>query len=75
MMTLEKVLDEAMQLPLEQQRTLIDILWHRYIEVAREKIAIEAKQNLLAFHQGHYSAQTAEEVISELNIGNHDIVY
>jgi|WetSurMetagenome_2_1015567.scaffolds.fasta_scaffold05303_5 hypothetical protein len=67
MITLETVLDEAMQLPLEQQRTLIDILWHRYIDMEREKIALEAKQNLLSFHQGHYIAQTAEEVIRELN--------
>lgn len=67
MITLETVLDEAMQLPLEQQRTLIDILWHRYLDMEREKIAIEAKQTLFAFHQGHYIAQTAEEIISELN--------
>jgi hypothetical protein len=66
MMTLEKVLDEAIQLPLDQQRTLIDILWHRCIDMEREKIAIEAKHDLRAFHQGHYIAQTAEEVISEL---------
>ncbi len=56
MMTLEKVLDEAIQLPLDQQRTLIDM--------EREKIAIEAKHDLRAFYQGHYIAQTAEEVIS-----------
>lgn len=66
MITLEKVIDDAVKLPLEQQRTLVDILQHCYIDKEREQIAIEAQQSLIAFQRGDYRPQTAEEVINEL---------
>ena len=64
--SLEEVISHATQLPLEQQRMLIDVLQHRYVDAQREQIAIEAQQSLQEFHDGRYSAQTAAEVIDEL---------
>jgi len=67
MITLQEMLDQSVQLPLEQQKILANVLQHRCIELEREVIAQEAARSLSEFRQGAYVAQTAEEIISELN--------
>ena len=66
MTNLDRVLDEAMDLPLEQQEMLIQILQNRIIERRRDKIAQDAKLSLSDFKQGKFKAQNAAEAISEL---------
>ena len=66
MINFDKVLDEAMNLPLEQQEMLIQILQCRITERRRDKIAEDAKLSLHEFKEGKYEAQSAAEAIAEL---------
>lgn len=66
MNNLDRVLDEAMDLPLEQQEMLIQILQHRMRERRRDEIAQDAKFSLTEFREGKLKAQSAAEAISEL---------
>ncbi|HEY9772162.1 MAG TPA: hypothetical protein V6C71_27260 [Coleofasciculaceae cyanobacterium] len=66
MMSLDKVLDEAMDLPLEQQEMLIQILQRRMIERRRDEIATDAAATLAEFRAGKLKAQTANEAIASL---------
>ncbi|MGH2415237.1 MAG: hypothetical protein ACRDEA_16400 [Microcystaceae cyanobacterium] len=66
MTSLDKVLDEAMDLPLEQQEMLIQILQRRMIERRRDEIATDAAASLAEFRAGKLKAQTANEAIAEL---------
>lgn len=66
MSNLDKVLDEAMSLPLEQQEMLIQILQRRIIEKRRDEIAEDAKLSLNEFREGQYKVQSAAEAIAEL---------
>ncbi|MDJ0533894.1 MAG: hypothetical protein QNJ70_15630 [Xenococcaceae cyanobacterium MO_207.B15] len=66
MTNLDKVLDEAMDLPLEQQEMLIQILPRRMIERRRDEIAQDAASSLAEFRAGKLKIQTASEAISEL---------
>ncbi len=63
MTSLDKVLDEAMDLPLEQQEMLIQILQRRMIERRRDEIATDAAATLAEFRAGKLKAQTADEAI------------
>ncbi len=66
MASLDKVLDEAMDLPLEQQEMLIQILQRRMIERRRDEIAQDAAASLAEFRAGKLKAQTANDAIAEL---------
>ncbi|MGL5944282.1 MAG: hypothetical protein ACRC2S_28705 [Waterburya sp.] len=66
MSNLDRVLDEAMNLPLEQREMLIQILQRRMIEQRRDEIAQDAKLSLAEFREGKLRIQTATEAISEL---------
>jgi transcriptional regulator with AAA-type ATPase domain len=66
MASLDKVLDEAMDLPLEQQEMLIQILQRRMIERRRDEIATDAAATLAEFRAGKLKAQSANEAIAEL---------
>lgn len=63
---LDKVLDEAMALPIEQQEMLIQILQRRLVEKRRNEIAQDAATSLAEFRSGKLKAQSATEAISEL---------
>ncbi len=63
---LDKVLDEAMALPIEQQEMLIQILQRRMIEKRRDEIAQDAVSSLAEFRAGKLKVQTATEAILEL---------
>jgi hypothetical protein len=66
MSNLDRVLDEAMNLPIEQQEILIQILQRRAIEQHRDEIARDAKLSLAEFREGKLKIQSAAEAISEL---------
>jgi len=63
---LDKVLDAAMDLPLEQQEMLIRILKNRIIESRRDEIARDAADSIAEFQSGKLKVQTAAEAIQEL---------
>ena len=63
---LDRVLDEAMNLPPEQREMLIQILQRRAIEQRRDEIAQDARLSLAEFKEGKLKIQTATEAISEL---------
>lgn len=66
MSNLDRVLDAAMALPLEQQEMLIQILKNRIVESRRDKIASDAAASLAEFQAGKLKVQTATEAIQEL---------
>lgn len=63
---LDKVLDAAMDLPLEQQEMLVKILTNRIIESHRDEIASDAATSIAEFQAGRLKVQTAAEAIQEL---------
>lgn len=72
-MTLDQVLDNVMQLPLEQQEMLIEILRNRHIESRREEIAKDAQEAIAAFYAGKLKSQPVEEILTELRQMLHPI--
>ena len=66
MSSLDRVLDEVMDLPPEQQEMLMQILQRRLIERRRDEIARDAEFSLAEFRAGKLQAQSASDVISEL---------
>lgn len=63
---LDKVLEVAMTLPLEQQEMLVQILKKRIIESRRDEIASDAAASITEFQAGTLKVQTAAEAIQEL---------
>ncbi|MCF2148583.1 hypothetical protein IQ276_019545 [Desmonostoc muscorum LEGE 12446] len=66
MSNLDKVLDAAMTLPLEQQEILVKILKKRIIESRRDEIVSDAAASIAEFQAGRLKVQTAAETIQEL---------
>ncbi len=66
MQTLDQLLENAAQLPNEQQAMLIKILQSRYIEKRREEIAADAQSTLADFRAGKFQPQPVEDIINEL---------
>ncbi|BAZ15162.1 hypothetical protein NIES4071_70340 [Calothrix sp. NIES-4071] len=66
MSNLDKVLDAAMELPLEQQEMLMQILKNRIAESRRSEIARDAATSIAEFQAGKLKVQTAAEAIQEL---------
>ncbi|MUG93947.1 hypothetical protein F7734_16695 [Scytonema sp. UIC 10036] len=66
MSNLDRVLDAAMELPLEQQEMLVEILTNRIIESRRDEIASDAAASIAEFRAGRFKVQTAAETIQEL---------
>ena len=64
--SLDRVLDEAMTLPVEQQEMLIQILKSRMVEQRRQEIAKDAEVSFAEFQAGKLKIQTATEAIQEL---------
>ena len=63
---LNRVLDEAMNLPLEQREMLVQILQKRMFDRRRDEIARDAELSLAEFREGKLKVQTATEAINEL---------
>jgi hypothetical protein len=64
--TLDLVIDSAMQLSLEQRGMLLEILQSRQIEARRQEMACDAEESLTAFRVGKLKGQKAVEIIDEL---------
>jgi hypothetical protein len=65
-LTLDQVIDTAMQLPPAQREMLVDILRSRQIEARREEIAAAARESIAEYRAGALQAQSADDVIAEL---------
>ncbi|AFY30843.1 hypothetical protein [Calothrix sp. PCC 7507] len=66
MNTLDQVLENALQLPYEQQEMLIRILQNRHSESRRAEIAADAQKTLADFHAGKFQQQSAQDVVEAL---------
>lgn len=66
MSSLDRVLDAAMALPLEQKEMLVQILKNRIVESRRDEIASDAAASIAEFQAGRLKVQTAGEAIQEL---------
>ena len=66
MNNLDRILDEAMALPPNQQDMLMEILQRRIIERKRDEIAQDAIESLAEFRSGNLKPQTAPEAIADL---------
>ncbi len=67
MITLDQVLETALQLPYEQQEMLIKILRNRHDQSRRAEIAADARQSLIDFRAGKFQSQSAQAVVAELS--------
>jgi hypothetical protein len=66
MNNLDRILDDAMALPPNQQEMLMQILQRRIVERRRDEIAQDAIESLAEFRSGQLKPQTAIEAIAEL---------
>jgi len=66
MQTLDQLIENAWQLPYEQQETLIRVLRNRQSESRRAEIAADAQQSLADFRAGKLRPQSSDEVIASL---------
>jgi transcriptional regulator with AAA-type ATPase domain len=66
MNNLDRILDEAMALPPNQQEILVQILQRRIVERRRDEIAEDAVDSLAEFRSGKLKSQTAIEAIADL---------
>jgi hypothetical protein len=73
MSTLDQVLENALQLPYEQQEILIKILQNRHHQSRRAEIAADAEQTLADFRAGNFQPQSAKAVIAELRQALNDV--
>ena len=64
--TFRSVLDEAEQLTLDEQETLLEILRHRLAEHRRQQIAKDVLAGREEFLQGKCPTTTAVELMAEL---------
>lgn len=67
MITFEEALEVVSQLPIEQQRILVDIVKRRYQETRRKEIAQECHEALTEYREGNLVSQTPQEAISDLH--------
>jgi hypothetical protein len=67
MVTLDSVLDDVKGLDFDTREMLIEILRKRQVESRRDEILRQAKKDMKDYRAGKLKAQTAEEVIEELN--------
>jgi len=67
MITLDKVLDKAMELTPSERDALIEILQKRRIQERRKEIANEIREARESYKNGKLKSLTAEEAIKELH--------
>jgi hypothetical protein len=66
MNNLDRILDEAMALPINQQEMLLQILHGRIIDRRQDEIAQDAIESLAEFRSGKLKSQKAVEAITDL---------
>lgn len=67
-LTLDQTISAATQLPLDQQKILINILSKRLIEIRRQEIMTYANNSIQSFKNGKFKMLSAEEAIAELHL-------
>jgi CHASE3 domain sensor protein len=65
-LTLDRVLTEAVALPVDEQEMLEALLRQRRIETWRQETAAEARTVIKAFRSGKLKSQSAENLIASL---------
>ena len=65
--TLDQVIDSALQLHEEQREMLVEILRNRQIDTRLLEIAADARHSIAEFYEGKYKAQSAEAAIADLH--------
>jgi hypothetical protein len=66
MINLDQALDIVMQLPREQQESLLDIVRHRHIEQRHDEIAQDAQRSIEEFQARQYHPMAIEQVLADL---------
>ncbi|MBD2458235.1 hypothetical protein H6G80_29740 [Nostoc sp. FACHB-87] len=66
MITLDQVLETALQLPYEQQEMFIKILQNRHHQSRQDEIAADTQQSLADFSGGSFQPLSAKSVIAQL---------
>ncbi len=61
-----EVLEAADKLSLEEQESLLDILWRRVIERRRAELAEDIREAKQEFQEGHCQPATSSEIIEEI---------
>lgn len=67
MTSINKVLETFMQLDYNSREMLLEILKSRQVEYEREVIASNVRKSKSAFKKGKLKAQSASELINDLN--------
>lgn len=67
MLTIDQVLDQAMQLPYEDKQTVVEILRKRLIEEERDRIALEANNALASYASGKVIRGSAQDLQAYLD--------
>ena len=65
--TLDQVINTAMQLPPDQQEMLIEILSKRRADIRRQEIMVDANNSIEAFRNGQFKMLSAKEAVAELH--------
>jgi hypothetical protein len=67
-MTFDNILDSVIELPVEQQESLIDIIRMRLNDKRRTEIAFDAKISIDNFRNGKFISESAKELIERLHL-------
>lgn len=67
MLTIDQVLDQAMQLPYEGRQAIVEILKKRLVEEERDRIALAAKQALTDYASDKVTRGTAKDLQAYLD--------
>ena len=68
MISLDYAIDTVKQLPIEQQKMLIDIFYHKHLKKRRKEIVADAKKSIANFRSGKLQPKSVKEIISELRM-------
>ncbi len=68
----DQLLENALQLPHNQQQRLLQLLQNHHHENRRTEIATDAQQTLTDFRAGKFRSQSAAEVITTLRQSLHE---
>jgi hypothetical protein len=67
-MSFDNILDSVIELPVEQQKSLIDIIRMRLNDKRRTEIAEDAQESIKNFRNGNFQPETAESLIERLHL-------
>lgn len=68
MLTIDQILDQAMQLPYEDKQAFVEILKKRLIEEERDRIALAAEEALASYASEKITRGTAQDLQTYLDV-------